>query len=68
MWRVGDLPVIAQHAPDSPAHRFQQELLDLGAAQELGGPWDLDGRGRRSFTDRAVHKDHLHVAFHRGQR
>ncbi len=64
VWRVGDLPVVAQPGPDSPARRMQQALFDLGEVQELGGPWDLDGGGGRSFTDRIVHHDHLHVAFH----
>lgn len=64
VWRVGDLPVVAQQAaPATPAHRMHQALHDLGEAEELGGPWDLDAGGRRSFTDRVVHKDHLHVAF-----
>jgi len=64
VWRVADLPVVAQPGPDTPARRMQQALFDLGEVQELGGPWDLDGAGGRSFTDRIVHHDHLHVAFH----
>lgn len=61
IWAVDGVPVAAQRAPGSALEALGRRLLQLGVT-ELGGPWDLDGPGSRSFTD-LVHRDHLHIGF-----
>lgn len=52
--------VVRQRQPGTPAHTLALWLFEQGVT-ELGGPWDFDPPGGRSFTD-VVHQDHLHVA------
>jgi len=62
LWRVDTGPVALQRADlAGPAGRLLAAALALPTVGELGGPWDLDGPAKRSFTDRVVHHDHLHV-------
>ena len=63
LWRVDGQPVVTTGAAAGPA----RALLNAAAAdrrlRQAGSPEgsDLDGAGRRSFTD-LVHSDHLHLA------
>ena len=60
LWSV-DGPVSAQRQPSSSLRSLTADLLRLGV-NELGGPFDVDGASRSSFTD-VVHQDHLHLGF-----
>lgn len=63
VWRTDGQPVVATGAAAGPA----RVVLDAAAGdrrlRQAGSPEgsDLDGAGRRSFTD-LVHSDHLHLA------
>lgn len=62
IWAVDGQPVaLVQAAP--VLRDIVQSALD-GGATEIGAPFDLDGPGRRVFTN-VVHQDHLHLAFDR---
>lgn len=65
VWEVDGQPVVRQQPqPDSAAHAFTRAIFDAGIVPELGGPWAFDPPGGRSFEN-DVHRDHIHVAFHR---
>jgi len=61
VWAVDGQAVVAQRQPDGPVAALARAALAAGVT-ELGGPWDLDGPGGRSFAN-TVHQDHLHLAF-----
>lgn len=60
LWSI-DGPVSAQRQPSAPLRALTADLLRRGV-NELGGPFDVDGGSRASFTD-IVHQDHLHLGF-----
>lgn len=60
IWAIDGYPVVR------PAHRalvlrVMRRAAELGPWQ-VGGPVDLDGAGRRFFSDR-THQDHIHLGF-----
>lgn len=63
VWAVGGVPVVAQPAAGSPYRAVLAGAFADPRVRQTGSPLgsDLDGRGRRSFTD-TVHADHLHLA------
>lgn len=63
LWRVGGQPVVNTGASTGPAADVLRAASDDARTRQTGSPdgSDLDGPGRRSFTD-LVHKDHLHLA------
>lgn len=63
IWRVGGEPVVTVGAAAGPAAVALRSAFDDPRLAQAGSPEgsDLDGGGRRSFTD-LVHKDHLHLA------
>jgi hypothetical protein len=61
VYRIGDRLVLSQRRGDTTALQVARWLAG-SRPSEFGSPWDLDGRGGRSFTD-TVHQDHIHIGF-----
>jgi hypothetical protein len=63
VWAVGGVPVVAQPTVGSPYRAVLEGAFADPRVRQTGSPdgSDLDGGGRRSFTD-TVHADHLHLA------
>lgn len=63
LWRVGGEPVVGTGASAGPARSVLLAAAADRRTRQTGSPIgsDLDGPGRRSFTD-LVHHDHLHLA------
>lgn len=63
LWQVGGRPVVSTGAADGPARAVLTAAAADRRIRQTGSPVgsDLDGAGRRSFTD-LVHADHLHLA------
>ncbi len=63
LWRVGGQPVVSTGAVQGPARAVLAAAAADARTRQTGSPpgSDLDGPGRRSFTD-LVHQDHLHLA------
>jgi len=63
LWRVGGEPVVGTGATAGPARSVLTAAAADRRTRQTGSPVgsDLDGPGRRSFTD-LVHHDHLHLA------
>lgn len=61
VYRVGDTDVSDDRGKGSPTHATVEWLLERDEVGQVGSPWNLDGRKKRSFTD-VVHQDHLHIA------
>ena len=63
LWRVGGEPVVGTGATVGPARPVLAAAAADRRTLQTGSPpgSDLDGPGRRSFTD-LVHHDHLHLA------
>lgn len=65
IYRIGDDLIVDDRGPDSGTLAICEWLYDHPDVHQVGSPWDLDGEGRRSFTD-AVHQDHIHLAVANG--
>ncbi len=63
VWRIDGQPVVATGAAAGPARAVLDAAAGDRRLRQAGSPEgsDLDGAGRRSFTD-LVHSDHLHLA------
>ena len=63
LWRAGGQPVVSSGAVTGAAHDALLAAFADPRTHQTGSPpgSDLDGSGRRSFTD-LVHRDHLHLA------
>ncbi|MDJ0923122.1 MAG: SdrD B-like domain-containing protein [Acidimicrobiia bacterium] len=61
IYAVGTQNVIDDREEGSPTRALLQWLWENPKVTQIGSPWDIDGGGRRSFSD-IVHQDHLHVA------
>lgn len=60
--RIGDTLVIDDHEEGSATMEIMRWMLNHPDVRQVGGPWDLDGKGSsRSFTN-TVHLDHVHLA------
>ena len=65
IYLVGGRRVIDDLGSDSATRGLVEWLYDHPDVHQVGGPWDLDGASRRSFTDE-VHQDHIHIAVNDG--
>ena len=63
VWRIDGQPVVSTGAATGATRRVLDAAFGEARTRQTGSPpgSDLDGAGRRSFTD-LVHQDHLHLA------
>jgi hypothetical protein len=60
--RIGSRLVIDDREPGSVTLSIVEWLFDHPDVQQVGSPWDVDGKkSSRSFTNE-VHQDHIHLA------
>ena len=61
VYRLGGVVVVDGRFDGSFTHETLQWLYEREELHKVGGPWDIDGSLRRSFSN-SVHQDHLHIS------